>query len=286
MKDAIEVSFSDIDSNGTSFVEDHLGNKYKNVAQMCKAYGVRSDSYCHKKKRGYTLEEILTGKRKTASSESRHTVTDHLGNTYSSKAKMCEAYGINISTFNARLKNGKSLEEALTLVPSPINYNIPCQDHLGNHYNSQTEMARAYGLTIKVFAGRKRLGWDIEKILTTPIKRRFDHQDFIYNGITYTSKNDFCEKHGLNYDLFIKRTSAGMSIEEAIEAGKNKYCPLIEPVDHFGYRYKSIKEMCEAYEIPVHTFKYRLLQNWSLKDALTKPLGTHTSQIYKSNTQE
>ena len=61
------------------------------------------------------------------------TYTDHLGNVYSTKSAMCEAYGITMNTFNGRIANGYTLEEALT-----GNYDTSwtCFDHLGNKFKS------------------------------------------------------------------------------------------------------------------------------------------------------
>lgn len=42
--------------------------------------------------------------------------------------------------------------------------------------------------------------------------------------------------------------------------------------DHKNNIFKTIKEMCHHYNIPRHTYKYRMERNWSLKDALETPL--------------
>ena len=167
-----DVSHARIYINGSLHqVTDHLGNSYTTQKEMCEKYGIKVFTFQNRLKRGLTLEEALTSEVRYARNNN-HPETDHLGNVYSDIKEMCKAYGIRVDTFKARLKSGKSLEEALTRVPSKITTNIPCKDHLGNQYLSQTEMARAYGLTKGQFIARKRSGWSIEKILTTPVNER------------------------------------------------------------------------------------------------------------------
>lgn len=142
--------------------KDHLGTKFINIKEMCLAYGIDPAVYHKRKKLGWPLEECLTGKKP---------YLDHKGNPYPSIKEMCKAYDIPEGRYRDRIFHGYSVEEALTMPPSQGNIS-PCQDHLGNHYYSQTKMAQAYGLTKEQFLLRKKLGWDLEKILTTPVRKR------------------------------------------------------------------------------------------------------------------
>ena len=276
-------------SNGKT-VSDHLGNTYPTIMAMCEAYSVKTSTYQCRVRNGYTTEEALTGVRKTITppqekkkplpkkpkeekqskpeKKSKNMVADHLGNEYSSTLEMCKAYGIRVDTFRYRMKHGSTLEQALTRTPSMVTTNIPCQDHLGNQYISQTEMARAYGLTKEQYIARKRIGWDVERILTTPVGGG-NGKTFEFNGVTYLSKKDFCEKNGLNYDVFIHRTNSGMTIEEALTAGTDsKPRSTMGAIDHNGTQYATIKEMCEHYGVSVATYKYRRDHGWDIKQAL------------------
>ena len=42
-------------------------------------------------------------------------------------------------------------------------------DHLGNTFPSLAEMCKAYGLSTPAYISRKKRGWNLEKILTTPL---------------------------------------------------------------------------------------------------------------------
>lgn len=317
LEEALTTAIGEPRRNNGKMVSDHLGNTYSSIKEMCNAYSVKDSTYQYRIRNGYTVEEALTGNRKKLVPPSplkvlevekqklekksetpkkpENSIIDHLGNQYGSTLEMCQAYGIRVDTFKYRMKHGSSLEEALTRVPSMVTTNIPCQDHMGNQYISQAEMARAYGLTKEQFIGRKRSGWNLERILTTPINGGKSNKSFVINGISYSSKKEFCKKNGLNYDVFIHRTNAGMSMEEALEAGsKVKHFKKDTIVDFKGESFATIKEMCAAYGISVATYKYRLKQGWDLETVLTKPANPsmtrksvidHMGVQYESDTE-
>lgn len=307
LEEALTTAIGDPRKSHGKTVSDHLGNTYPSIREMCIAYEVNDSTYQCRIRNGYTVEEALTGKRqkvvqpsapkvpkvkkqkpvkKIVPKKPKNSVTDHLGNEYGSTLEMCKAYGIRVDTFKYRLEQGWDLEDALTRAPSMITTNIPCQDHVGNQYISQTEMARAYGLTKEQFIGRRRSGWNLERILTTPVNGSNGNKHLVVNGVSYSSKKELCKKNDLNYDTFIHRTNAGMSIEEAFAAGlkkessKKKSSKTTAIVDHKGESFTTIKKMCESYGIPVTTYKYRLKQGWNLEDALTKPVN---SSVTKKN---
>lgn len=280
-------------------VKDHLGNEYDTIAAMCEAYRVSRNTYQARIRNGYSVEAALLGKKVSDKPEpiktlkkpkvkedthpkppkvktrTENPVSDHKGNTYASTKEMCDAYGLRVDTFKSRIKSGKSLEEALTRTPSMVTTNKPCQDHLGNQYNSQIEMARAYGLTKDLFIARRRMGWSLEEILTTPLNGVRKSREFIHNGVVYESKRAFCEHHGIKYELFIHRLRSGMTVEQAISPTPlSKQKPAVEVTDHKGITFESVQAMCDAYGIRVATYKYRLAHGWDLESTLTTPLNS------------
>jgi len=44
------------------------------------------------------------------------------------------------------------------------------EDHKGNTYKTIDELAETYGITKGVYWARLKLGWSLEKTLTTPIQ--------------------------------------------------------------------------------------------------------------------
>lgn len=87
---------------------------------------------------------------------------------------MCAAYEISISMYNKRLKQGYSIEEALTIRKRAKNANKgkEVRDHLDNTYPSLTQMAKHYGLTACILQYRLDKGYTLEDALMTPKKNR------------------------------------------------------------------------------------------------------------------
>lgn len=51
--------------------------------------------------------------------------------------------------------------------PSPVTH-----DHLGREFRNREEMCRAWGISSILFHSRYSKGWTVERILTTPIRKR------------------------------------------------------------------------------------------------------------------
>lgn len=49
---------------GAFMYEDHLGNKFPSYSKMAETYGINARLFATRRKRGWTIEEALTGKRK------------------------------------------------------------------------------------------------------------------------------------------------------------------------------------------------------------------------------
>ena len=55
--------------------------------------------------------------------------------------------------------------------PNDYEYGKPCVDHLGNKFKMVKDMCAYYGITESAYQSRKRRGWELERILTTPVKK-------------------------------------------------------------------------------------------------------------------
>lgn len=73
---------------------------------------------------------------------------DHLGNEFTTIKAMCEHWCINKETYQTRIKQGMSLEQALTTPPRKGPKS--CTDHLGNVFSSVTAMCKHYGKSIQL----------------------------------------------------------------------------------------------------------------------------------------
>lgn len=52
--------------------------------------------------------------------------------------------------------------------PEDYNYGKPCEDHLGNPFKTMKAMCESYGIPYSTYLRRKKNGWELERILTTP----------------------------------------------------------------------------------------------------------------------
>ncbi len=108
-------------------VVDHKGNTYKNKTQMCKAYDVSPQVYNYRRRKGWTVQEALTGE--TSKKHNREygkefgiiepnniieIVYDHEGNGFMSIKEMCEHWNMSYKTYKYRMEQGMTQEEALT----------------------------------------------------------------------------------------------------------------------------------------------------------------------------
>ena len=72
---------------------DHLGNCYPSASEMCRVYNISYEIYRSRKKLGWTVEEIINGKRQNSRIKEQR---DHLGNVYKSESSMCKKYGVDL----------------------------------------------------------------------------------------------------------------------------------------------------------------------------------------------
>ncbi len=270
-----------------SNVVDHLGNHYRSVSEMCKHYGVRPDSFCQRRKRGWTLEETLNGKRNT-------TVTDHLGNTFPDLNAMCAFHGVKRSTYHQRLRNGATLEQALSKARHVRGdrQGNPTVDHEGKEYPSQRAMCRAYGIKVAAFRARLRNGYSLEDALTAAHgahRERTAEKVTDYKGEHYTSVKKMCEAYGVNQGTYYSRLNKGMTMEQALSVNpvRHQGRPTVEVTDHKGQTFPSVKAMCDAYGVNYCTYRQRLGNGASLEEALTTPRGRKGSTMdHLGNTYE
>ena len=144
-----------------------------------------------------------------------------------------------------------------------------CYDHLGNKFNSYTEMCKYYGVRETAFFSRLNKGLTIKDAL------EFEDSHICYDhlGNKFKNKKEMCEHYGISYVSLHRRISSGMSLGEALE----KRCIVKGCCDHLGNRFSSKNEMCKHYGIKLSTLKYRLNSGMSLKDALTTEVDTFYS---------
>lgn len=196
---------------------DHLGNEYPSKAAMCEAYNIDRQIYFGRIGIGWSVEKALTTPIDFQPANAK-SITDHTGKTYKSISSLCKAWNMTRSTYNARIKSGWTIEQALTTPQKQIRINKQsCFDHKGIEYESLNAMCNQYGIARHTYSTRvDKLGWTIEKALTTPnIISGTKCIDFM--GREFPTKNDMAHYYGLPNYLLQGKSSAKANIQNIIE---------------------------------------------------------------------
>ena len=87
---------------------DHLGIEYETLTDMLRAYRVSRDIYKYRIEHGYSLEEILTKKKKPKVGK---VIKDKYRNVFPNVTQFCKYYGIQTSQYYYKLKKGYSIDD-------------------------------------------------------------------------------------------------------------------------------------------------------------------------------
>ena len=269
---------------------DHLGNEYSSYDQMCNAYNVDVALYKKRVRRGWEKSKALG---------CGLNVRDHLGHKFESEIEMCKYYGITVTILHARINNGWSLGEALTsnFLNHAKDVEVGIYDHLGNYFETKSDLCRAYNISVKKLTARLNRGWTLERALT---------YDGVYDhlGNRFNTKKELCEAYGISMGAYIYRRKHRWSLEDTLTKpviGGN----MIQGVDrvdsnsvlnsdltsgsdtaqsrvydkksfekdvvydHLGNEYNTTWGMCNAYKVKPVDYYRRLQAGWSLEKALT-----------------
>lgn len=155
--------------------------------------------------------------------------------------------GLKLSkqTLRARLKQGWSVEEALTIPPqTPRPGTVTVHGHKptrGTRYEYPTgsgqtycmrQLAQLAGVTINSVKWRLSLGWSIDRIVETPAytaKRAAEVRSYDYRGGTYTI-SQLAKIGGLSVPTLRTRIRNNWSIEDAVET------PVYKGAKHATHR--------------------------------------------------
>ena len=97
--------------------KDHYGNTYQCLSDLLAVYDLPKNVYHYRKRQKWAIKDILT----TPVDQTKHKkiFEDHKGNRYVGLQAMLDVYGIARPVYDYRIKNGWSLEKALT---TPVNH--------------------------------------------------------------------------------------------------------------------------------------------------------------------
>ena len=145
-------------------ITDHQGRKFKTCDEMCEFWGVDLDVYrCRVHSLKWTKERALTTPVKNRIRIKLPT-TDHRCRTFESFEQLARFYAMCPDTLKHRLKNGMSLDQALTM-PVRRGQHVACKDHLGNEFCTFTDMCKRWGVKYTTFISRLNRGLSIEECL-------------------------------------------------------------------------------------------------------------------------
>lgn len=145
-------------------ITDHQGRKFKTCTEMCEFWGVDLDVYrCRVHSLKWTKEKALTTPVKNRIRRKLPTI-DHKGRTFESFEQLARNYAMCPDTLKHRLKNGLSLEQALT-TPARRGQHVACKDFLGTTFYTFTDMCKNWGVNYTTFISRLNRGLSIEECL-------------------------------------------------------------------------------------------------------------------------
>lgn len=129
-----------------------------------------------------------------------------------------------------------------------------CTDHLGNRFNSVTEMCKYWKIDRGTYQTRIKTGYTLEQALATPsgkLQIVTDHE-----GNEFASMMELCKYWGVNYDLVKQRLAHGFSMEDALTIPVNQIRKRERIIDAYGNEYTTIDELCKHYNISIYTYYY------------------------------
>lgn len=240
-------------------VKDHLGNEYKSMAALAKAYGIPKDRLVDR----LTVQKMNMESALEFEKINKNAIPckDHLGNEYPSKTAMAAKYGTSVGEINRKLKLGKTLSEILS--ESKIDRAI--KDENGNEYPSISAMARAKGISASTISARIRRGTDAKQINSTGKLCGKAVRDHL--GNEYPSMKAMAEKYNSTPSKINQRLKLGWTLEAALTEK-----PAYGICDHLGNEYDSMTSMADAYGMKRSTLSRRLREGWDLESALTEPM--------------
>lgn len=187
------------------------------------------------------------------------------GEIFSDFKSFCEHIGIPHTTLGARIKRGRSLEEAVEF------RRIYKYNYKGKFYSSLKELSKGVGVHEETLKKRIRNGMSVEEAIEAPKYQVVKNREVIaYKGRTYKMWSEFFEENPLfKYAMGSIHNSRklGMSIEEALDDYAKKHFVK----DHKGIFFRNKKERSLKYGLTPVTVHKRLKMGWSLEKALTTP---------------
>ncbi len=152
---------------------------------------------------------------------------------------------------------------------------IKCKDHLGNEFNTLTEMCEHWNIKADVVSHRLCDGWDIKRALTQPV-HKITVRDHL--GNVYSSIDKMLESYGINKNVYYNRiTTLGWNKEQALTTPVNSNGHYDGKITFHGKQYRSLSELCDCYRISYGMVESRLKRGWDLEKSIQPKLASHSN---------
>ena len=137
---------------------------------------------------------------------------------------------------------------------------IPCDDHLGNHFDSTLDMCKHWDINPRTYDSRRRKGYSLERALTEPsahdkildeskgfIKQHGCYIDHL--GNPFCSTKSMCKCWSISTYTFYKRVNAGMCLKDCLTLRNKCTSPAkdVGVIWVFGVPYATYPEVDKAY---------------------------------------
>lgn len=231
----------------TVFPLEFQGKTFNTQEEISKFYGVKGATFSYRfNKAKWTLQESLGLAKRDVKIK---TVTVQ-GEEFPSMSAVARHFGIQLVTLSGRLLRKWTLEEACNLksrtqVQAKRRvYMVTHPDGTEETVSNLSQFGRTHNLasvgnlsfTIRSSKNHSYKGYKIrdatkEEIATllardpTALAAKANHKlthEIEYDGKTYRSKRNFCEKMEINYAKFCNQINKGATVEEAVEYCQNR----------------------------------------------------------------
>ena len=187
---------------------------------------------------------------------------EYKGRVYKSIHSLAIDLGIPYNYIHKYISKGMSVEDIVKMYNSR-----GVSDHLGNQFDSITSMCTYWNISRNVYQGRSNMGWSLEKILTTPVKKNTIVKECVdFKGNVFPSIRCMAETYGVPQSSIRYHVKRGKSPGEALKCLLDEK-PKVK--DHLGNTFSTVNKMAEYWGINGMLYRNRRSRGWSLEEALT-----------------
>ena len=185
------------------------------------------------------------------------------GQSYQNLKEACKAHGLKYATVHARLRAGKSKEEAFSGNKREFEYR-------GVKYRSLKAASEAYGLDHRTVWNRLKLGKTVDEAFSLDdLPRTGRSSPITIDGKTYSAVSVAARVFGIKERTIHGRLERGLTPEQAVgldsfDEGNKR------PIKVGDMTFPSILAAARHFDVPIYSVHNRLKRGRSLEDAFHK----------------